>query len=321
MTYSSTDIIRSLAVERYFTRPTFQPPTAPNEPTGFSITAMPKMWAEAKLIQGALLLLLAIYLFSGGFLGIILSLPAFFYGIKFVAKGIKNYKKKESIYQEYSQALEDHEVAYRNWKEKYAACELLYQEELETVPSDAQMKGWLAEDMEKIKQEALETLDVEKGDTENKRIRPIIGNAGKDARALDLPIKFKRGDDGVLRGSYYKVVIVCLTDYHVASYECIVDMKSGRPVNSTTKEFPYKEITNLETRTSQIDRDMNNLGFRVKKTFSVATSGSDNIEVDYSFVEEDRDDSSEITGNAREAVETIRAIRSMLREYKRKFDG
>lgn len=325
------EVDRAKAVDRYFSDIVFNPPLEPQKPEGIKTTQAPSFWKPTPLIIAGLPFIFSLYLFSiGNIFTTILGFPILLFSLFMFLGAVGIYSKAKKDHEAFLQTTKDYEAAYLDWEQLYKSYGAAFQEEIRDVPSDAQMRKWVEEDKSRIKKEALSTLDIDdSSDIENKRIRPIIGNARKEARALNLPIKFKRGGDGVLRGSYYKAVILCLTDYHVASYECIVDMKTGKPINSTTKEFPYKEVTNLETKTTNletkpysVDSELGKIGFRVKKTFTIATSGSDSIEVDYSFTTENQDSSStEPTGNEREAVETIRAIRSMLREYKSKFDG
>jgi len=221
-----------------------------------------------------------------------------------------------------------------DWEKLYEDCRLEYERELALIPSDEQMDRWVKEDIPRIKEIALEALDLEHEDLDNLRIYPIISNAEQYARDLGIPIRFKDGkQDGKRRRTYYKVVIVFLTSYNVALYECIVSMKLGEPVASHTKEFPYKEITNLETkyRIKENVKSSDGMGSGVIKTFLISTSGSNNIEVDYFFFEKKSDlysteqdydeflakQEKKLRGKAEEASNIIRAIRVKLREYKK----
>ena len=328
-------VSRELAVDMYFTTPSFEPLTdeTPIEPE------KPKLKDPISIASYCLMIcflvvlpfLLATILFSASNLfASIFAWLLILVGIFFTLIVVVLYAGQKQAPKENKKKQEAYQSIFAEWKNRYAELErrrsdyeLECKDFIRQIPSDSRMNQWVNEDVNRIQSEAIRELDIEHDEIENKRIRPLVGNARNEARALDLPIKFKRGQDGILRGSYYKIVIICLTDYNVASYECLVNMRTGIPVSTNTKEFPYAEITNLETREAYINHDIKEYeGFRVKKTFSIATSGSNSIEVDYSFITDGSrsDSSTNASKNELEATDTIRAIRHMLREYKRKFE-
>ena len=104
----------------------------------------------------------------------------------------------------------------------------------------------------------------------------------------------------------------------MATYQCDHGLEYGQTLSDRTQEFPYREITNLGT---QIDKKLIHLiGDQVESErgmheFILATSGANVIQVAYEFARntDHKGDLYKIGGE-----ETIRAIRSRLKDYKDK---
>lgn len=132
-------------------------------------------------------------------------------------------------------------------------------------------------------------------------------------------IKFATGQDGIVRYSSFNILIVFLTDYHVAAYMCTNSMELGQTIEDVTEEFPYKEITNLETRTFKEtisfvgDYAKSEEGFQ---EFTLATSGVNSIKVVYDFSRYNVERKFKKIGGE----ETITAIRKKLQDYKQKHE-
>lgn len=181
----------------------------------------------------------------------------------------------------------------------------------EPKATDEQMDQWLEEGKDLILQEALSRLDIETGDASRD---PLIidGPAGKT--------QIKAGKDNIYRFRHHNILLFYLTEHNVATFNCILDIGIGEILESKTKEFPYKDITNLETETtSDTFYYVNNIKANEKgiQTFSLYTSGGNHISVNYFF-------SKDISGNnyrypPSNAEDTIKAIRKRLKEYKDKY--
>ncbi|HZE83428.1 MAG TPA: hypothetical protein VE035_03925 [Puia sp.] len=208
-------------------------------------------------------------------------------GLALLLKGFLNFSKKKSRYEE-----------------KFAAAE--------PKASDQQMDQWLKEYRDNIVKEARARLDIDEEDTS---ANPwMIDGPAKDT-------KWGKGIDKVLRFGQHDILLFFLTQHHVATFQCILDLATGLTLLDQTKEFPYKDITNLEIAT-QNNEVTYIYGKKVdvygKQTFSLFTSGANRISVNY-FFEKSTDSSRDYILPPSDADNTIRAVRKRLKEYKDRF--
>jgi hypothetical protein len=175
------------------------------------------------------------------------------------------------------------------------------------------MDQWKDEDQEKIIAEALRRLDLDHGDYIAKPY--LIGGP-----ASLKETKLAKGKDGITRASHLNILVVFLTEYHVAAYQCNLSMEYGQVLTDRTQEFPYREITNLGTQIVKekiylIDEVLDSeIGMQ---EFSLATSGANVINVAYQFAR-NTDFQGELVKIGGE--ETIAAIRKKLQDYKQKYE-
>lgn len=280
----STSLTRSEAVRKYFTKT----PVKPSEPDYSS--------HQTKMgIGGGLLFLALILLFSGQGLLVLLGIVSGYFGFKNLSDGFSAYSNQKKKY----------ESDYEQYEKDYARAE--------PKPSDEQIDAWRQSDIEKIIAEALRRLDLEHDDYKAKPLW-IGGPASlKETR-------FAVGKDGKTRYSHFNILVVFLTEYHVASYQCDSSLEYGQVLTDKTQEFPYREITNLGT---QIIKEKIRLLDEVVESesgmqeFTLATSGSNVIRVAYQFAR-NTDFQGELVKIGGE--ETIAAIRKKLQDYKQKYE-
>jgi hypothetical protein len=280
----TTSTNRSEAVRKYFTKT----PVKPSEPDYSG--------HQTKMgIGGVLLFLALILLFSGqGFL-ILLGIVSGYFGFKCLKDGFSAYSKQKK---KYESDCEQYEKDY---------------ERAEPKPSDEQMDQWMNSDIEKIVAEALRRLDLEHEDYKAEPYK-IGGPASLEET------RFAVGKDGKTRYSYFNLLVVFLTDYHIASYQCDNSMEYGQIITDKTQEFPYKEITNLGT---QIVKQRIHLFDDVVESesgiqeFTLETSGANVIKVAYQFAR-NTDFQGEFVKIGGES--TIAAIRKKLQDYKQKYE-
>ncbi len=183
----------------------------------------------------------------------------------------------------------------------------------EPKASDKQMDEWLTKGLGDVTAEARRRLDLDELDIKAVPLM-IDGPAQKSYIAA--------GEDRILRFSRHNILLVFLTDHHVATFQCILDLGLGEILEDRTQEFPYKDITNLETHTT-------NQGFHyrndIKKgtigehTFGLYTSGANVISVNYLFSKNNEKDAGYKFPDSHVEM-TIRAIRTRLKEYKNKLN-
>lgn len=111
----------------------------------------------------------------------------------------------------------------------------------EPKPTDAQQDAWLNGDLEKIKGEALEKLDLKPHERGGSPIDPImvVGPASQAKLAV--------GKDGIIRFSVYEVLVVYLTDYQLAVYQCVVDLVNRIKLSQATQEYHYTDVVSVTT--------------------------------------------------------------------------
>jgi hypothetical protein len=68
----------------------------------------------------------------------------------------------------------------------------------------------------------------------------------------DFSIQFAYGEDGKMRASVHKVLIVFLSDYRLSTYESVLDMRTGATVSDSTKEYHLGHVDGLETSSDRI---------------------------------------------------------------------
>jgi hypothetical protein len=176
-----------------------------------------------------------------------------------------------------------------------------------------QTNRWINADIEKIIDESLRRLDLEH---EDYRAKPLL--IGGPASLKET--RYARGRDGKTRYSHFNILVVFLTDYHVAAYQSINSMEYGQILTDNTQEFPYREITNLGTQTVKEEIKLVDdiiASERGLQEFTLATSGANVIRVAYAFAR-NADSQGELLKIGEE--HTIAAIRKKLQDYKQKYE-
>jgi len=201
-------------------------------------------------------------------------------------------------------------VMYSNenseYKKKY--------DEAEPKPTDAQMDAWLAEDIARVKGESLRKLDLLPEQVLGKPDDPIVvvGPANEAKWAI--------GKDGIIRFSFYDILVVYLTSYHLAAYQCILDLATGTRRSESTQEYHYTDVVAVSTRTAgsgliavMVDGTKKEVASYQKFALSVASGEKIEVAVFFPQLED-------IIGKGKLAPtgadKAISAIRAMLREKK-----
>ena len=184
----------------------------------------------------------------------------------------------------------------------------------EPKPSDQQMDDWLNESLERIKAQSLSKLDLLPEQVMRDPSDPImVVGPSQGARAA-------LGKDDILRFSSYDIVIVYLTNYHLAAYSCTIEMATGLETKESTQEYHYKDVVSVSTQTDNssifkvvVDGEDNPLADYQK--FSLSVASGERIEVAISLPQLE-----DIIKNARlaptGAEDAVKIIRAMLREKK-----
>ena len=244
---------------------------------------------------GTFFLVLGVLAFAGGgwsCLGLIFALG----GIFAIFLGITG---SSSTKKQYSEAIAKYEAEY---------------ERAEPKPTDQQMDSWLSSDVSRLKRDALQKLGLEGEQLMRKDPLVVVG----PAKGTDVQL----GKDKVFRFSKYDVVVVYLTDYHLAAYSCVLNLASGLALRESTQEYHYNDVVSVATQNiaSPFTITLNGQEKSVDsyQQFVLAVASGDRIAVGVSFPQLDKLDDWVKTGTFAPsgAEEAIRVIRARLREKK-----
>jgi hypothetical protein len=205
----------------------------------------------------------------------------------------------------YSKQKKKHELDCVQYEKDYAIAE--------PKPSDDQIDQWMHSDTEKIISEALRRLDLEQDDY---KAKPLLIGGPASLSETRLAV----GKDGKIRFSHSNILVVFLTEYHIAAYQCNNSLEYGQVLTDKTQEFPYREITNLGTQI--VKKNIRLIDEVIEsesgmQEFTLATSGANVINVAYQFAR-NTDFQGELVKIGGE--ETISAIRKKLQDYKQKYE-
>jgi hypothetical protein len=181
--------------------------------------------------------------------------------------------------------------------------------------TDQQMDQWLDEGKRMVINEARKRLDLEEL-KESTYPLLIDGPANKTLMG--------KGNDRILRFKRHNMLVIFLSEHQVATFHCTLDLGLGDILEDHTKEFPYKDITNLETHTSNDEfhfRDGERIALKGIQALGLYTSGANVIAVNYFYSKNTSTNPDEYIYPPSDAEDTIRAIRKRLKEYKDKFSN
>lgn len=194
----------------------------------------------------------------------------------------------------------------KNYDEAYAKAE--------PKPSDQQMDTWHHGDLERIRKQSLAKLDLVPEQVIRNPNDPIMVVGPSEGARLAV------GQDGILRFSGHDIVIVYLTDYHLAAYSCTVNMATGLETKESTQEYHYKDVVSVATqadnsRLFKVVVDGQDKPLADYQKFALSVASGERIEVVIAFPQ-----FGDIIKNARlaptGAENAVKVIRAMLREKK-----
>jgi hypothetical protein len=203
---------------------------------------------------------------------------------------------------------------------------------LHTSPSDADFDALTGEDIAKVKDWALERTDLAPGET----IRDPVVIVGPRFRHLGgAQFGFRRGTDGQARFTPLNVTIINFTEHQLVTYQCALDLITGKPLNERSEEFFYTDVVSVALRSDAFTYEVADLDPKIlarvpkladsavngriqvagAEVFSMSTAGGTSIEVvlnDPVLIEQ-------LGGGRVESVpagDAVQAVRRMLRDKK-----
>jgi hypothetical protein len=118
----------------------------------------------------------------------------------------------------------------------------------EPKPTDAQMDLWLAEAFDPARSEGFKRLDIVRDQVIDPGTPPMIVVGFPQA----VSYRLARGRDGLVRCDKYDILVVYLTNWHLCTYQCILDMETGAFISDETREFHYRDVLSVATSSDRV---------------------------------------------------------------------
>jgi hypothetical protein len=116
-------------------------------------------------------------------------------------------------------------------------------------------------ELSKVEQRALSRLDLTVDDLElDAALRDPLAERPPGRRPERAPLvvtgpvptsQAMVGRDGVWRFSQYAVLVICPTDYHLALYRCVIDLRVAGLFQEETHEYHYTDVVAVSTAIQQ----------------------------------------------------------------------
>jgi hypothetical protein len=179
----------------------------------------------------------------------------------------------------------------------------------EPKPSDHQIDAWHAADIDWLKKHALGRLDLVREQVEALRGPLLVVGSGPSPQ-------FRRGQDRRVRFSSHEVLIIYLTDYHLAAFKCVIDLHDGGIRTETTQEYHYDDVVSVSTQTNNSPliwyEDGQAQSIPTHQRFALSVASGEQISVAVAAETLGIQSDSELI----RAEDTIKIIRAKLREKK-----
>lgn len=118
----------------------------------------------------------------------------------------------------------------------------------EPKPPDTQMDRWLAEAFDPARLEGLKRLDIVRDQLIDPGTPPMVVVGFPQA----VGHRLARGRDGLVRCDKYDILVVYLTNWHLCTFQCILDMETGAFISDQTREFTYRDVQSVATSSDRI---------------------------------------------------------------------
>ncbi len=177
----------------------------------------------------------------------------------------------------------------------------------EPKPTDAQIDAWHTADVEGLKKGyALKRLNLLDDQSKAGSGPLTVVGSGPSPHV-------RRGQNGGMRFSQHEVLVIYLTDYHLAAFKCVIDLHDGRTQTETTQEYHYNDVVSVSTQTNNSPLVWYEEGqaqsIPSHQRFAISVASGEQISV--AVAAEALDVQSD-----RELTETIKTIRTQLRRKK-----
>jgi hypothetical protein len=203
---------------------------------------------------------------------------------------------------------------------RFATIETRYRSALEAThpqPSDVEVDMWFLDSMQRLLQHSRNILNLL--GSEREFSEPLVIRVPTLASTYGIPaedLKWQTGKDNALRFAIHKIIIIYLTERHLAAYTCDFNFIRDVPLNESTREYHYQDVISVATyEWSQSFTLPTGQKLSASQIFRLSVASGECIEV--------RLENEQLRNMTKEdAVPTIAAdqavstIRAMLREKK-----
>lgn len=118
----------------------------------------------------------------------------------------------------------------------------------EPKPSDEQMDKWLREALGPAIDQGFHRMDIVRDDLVSRNREPL--------QVIGLPqnvsYRLAKGRDGIVRSSHYDILVVFMTQWHLSTFQCVLDMETGAFISDQTREFTYRDILSVSTASDRL---------------------------------------------------------------------
>jgi hypothetical protein len=151
------------------------------------------------------------------------------------------------------------------------------------TPGDQTIDAWLIDDIEQLKNHALERLNLV-----GEKLKEPVGTDGRIVilgpilwetfGVPDKDIRWKKGRDRLIRFSIYSITIICLTEHKLSAFQCDYNFMKGVPLNESDEEFYYQDIVAVATRDDSTNYTLpNGTVMKHAQIFKLSVSSGDSI--------------------------------------------
>lgn len=120
----------------------------------------------------------------------------------------------------------------------------------EPKPTDHQMDMWLTEALGPARDAGFRRLHLTPSDLLKPEEPPLLVIGFPED--YEFPDHFARGKDGILRSAYYHLLVIYMTEWHLSTYRCVLQMETGAFISDQTHEFAYRDIVSVATTSDRI---------------------------------------------------------------------
>lgn len=125
---------------------------------------------------------------------------------------------------------------------------------------DQQMDTWLEEDIEHLKPRALTKGDLDPSEI----VREPVVVVGPRFRSLGGAFfGFRRGGDRRARFSPVNVTIINFAEHQLVTYQCALDLTTGKALNECIDEYFYNDIVSVATKSETFTYGLQELDNRI----------------------------------------------------------